>query len=520
MRNIFQSIDDLPLAESWLTAYRSTYRIQDDLRVLFSTKLQDLIYREFVHQDKEFQNLLEQARATGFHMTELANDVFIAFYSTVIRQKENLAFQSQTIAKPLIDAILQADKFPELKALCEDKELPAYEGSVAFIRTIADNLSHCLPAPQYSQYIEIIKLLESQIILIFSQYSDLQYRERSQGVDLSAQKLKLIKRLYEKNNQIQNLQKKVNEWSFAYAAALKAVVQNALDTAIIQAGQVNSILNSWGSGGDGMKNTPQNRELLSHVRNSSILSDMLHFQGRYLEILSQKRKNSFQFGRGEKYDIIQGNDLTSCLASELALLGTPETEILFMQRYQQKRLQQYRKRQAITKGKGDMILLIDESSSTKSLQGWAKAFAMAMLDVAAHGNRKFALIHFSSSHQIKTDRFEPGKYTTDDVMNAMEHNFEGGTNFDTPLREALKLLEHDYENADILMITDGECEIGEEFKNELREQLSKNKAILTGILLDKGGPCGESLEPICDYIYHSKELTEDEIAVSILEKSA
>ena len=39
---------------------------------------------------------------------------------------------------------------------------------------------------------------------------------------------------------------------------------------------------------------------------------------------------------------------------------------------------------------------------------------------------------------------------------------------------------------------------------------------MTGILLDKGGTCGKSLEPFCDKIYHSSDLTEDEIALDIL----
>ena len=39
---------------------------------------------------------------------------------------------------------------------------------------------------------------------------------------------------------------------------------------------------------------------------------------------------------------------------------------------------------------------------------------------------------------------------------------------------------------------------------------------VTGILLDKGGTCGKSLEPFCDKIYHSSDLTEDEIALDIL----
>ena len=36
----------------------------------------------------------------------------------------------------------------------------------------------------------------------------------------------------------------------------------------------------------------------------------------------------------------------------------------------------------------------------------------------------------------------------------------------------------------------------------------------------KDGPCGKTLEPFCDKIYHSKELTEDEIAKQILKQKA
>ena len=42
----------------------------------------------------------------------------------------------------------------------------------------------------------------------------------------------------------------------------------------------------------------------------------------------------------------------------------------------------------------------------------------------------------------------------------------------------------------------------------------------TGILLDKDGPCGKTLEPFCDKIYHSKDITEEEIAQQILRNKA
>lgn len=187
-----------------------------------------------------------------------------------------------------------------------------------------------------------------------------------------------------------------------------------------------------------------------------------------------------------------------------------------MRRYEQKRLMQHRKRAAVAKGRGDMIVLIDESGSTRSVAGWAKALALALLDIASKDRRKFAMVHFASADRIKTDLFEPGYYTPEDVIKAAEQFFGGGTNFEAPLKEALRLMECGYENADITIITDGECSLPEPFTEEFRKKAASYKATVTGILLDKGGPCGKSLEPFCDKIYHTSELTEDEIAVQLL----
>ena len=191
-----------------------------------------------------------------------------------------------------------------------------------------------------------------------------------------------------------------------------------------------------------------------------------------------------------------------------------------MRKYEQKRLQQYRKRTQVIKGKGDMIVLVDESSSTRRVTGWAKAFTLALLDIAARDKRKFAVVHFASARDIKTDLFEPDKYTSQDVMKSAEHFWGGGTNFEAPFKEAIRLMENGYENADITIITDGECEMSDTFCEELHTKLQGYKATVTGILLDKDEPCGAALEPFCDKIYHSKELTEDEIAQRIILQKA
>ena len=146
----------------------------------------------------------------------------------------------------------------------------------------------------------------------------------------------------------------------------------------------------------------------------------------------------------------------------------------------------------------------------------SEAEKAALLDVAARGRRKFVLVHFSTD--IKTDLFEPGHYQTADILRAAEHFFNGGTNFERPLKEAMRLLENGFENTDITIITDGESELTDAFTKEFRETLRRQRAAMTGILLDKDNACGKSLEPFCDRIFRTKELTEDDIAVQLLNR--
>ena len=295
-------------------------------------------------------------------------------------------------------------------------------------------------------------------------------------------------------------------------------VSLAADKALKAAEQTSAVLRAFGDGEATGGNTEADEALLDKVRRNETLKKISVILGRYREIIADKRKNSFSYGLGEKYDIVCGNDINNCLSSELALLSMPQTEILFFKRYYEKRLQQYRRREPSVKGDGDMIVLIDESSSTREIAPWTKAFALALMYIALHGNKKFALIHFANSFNVKADIFEKGKFTTDDILSAATHFFGGGTDFEAPLNKAMELIGDGFENADAVIITDGQCKVSEKFSEKFREEKLKNRVTVTGILLDKLSSCGDSLVPFCDKIYRTSKLSEDEIALDILGK--
>ena len=300
---------------------------------------------------------------------------------------------------------------------------------------------------------------------------------------------------------------------------LSEVLPVAVRSAKERAEETSAILSSWSDDPSDCKRIPANMELLARVRKSPALRDVSKYLGRFRELLSQGRKNGFVYSRGETYSLELGNDLGRALTSELSMLAMPETIPLFLRKYQQRQIKQYRRREPVTKGMGDIICCLDESGSTEGdPAAWGKALAMTLLEIAEEGKRKFALIHFASSSSVQVDVFIPGEYGTEDKLRAAETFLGGGTNFERPLTEALTLMEdHGFENADIVFLTDGECSLPNTFAEDFcRNQTEKNFTV-TGILLDVGCPgMAFSLTPFCRKIYRTSQLCGEDIVRSLI----
>ena len=166
-----------------------------------------------------------------------------------------------------------------------------------------------------------------------------------------------------------------------------------------------------------------------------------------------------------------------------------------------------------------IICCLDESGSTEGeAAAWGKAVAMTLLEIAAESHRSFALIHFAGSSSCQVDIFRPGEYTLEDKLSAAETFLGGGTNFERPIREAIRLMESEgFEKADVVFITDGECALSDGCQQELQASQAAHHFTVTGILLDKGrAGMGFSLSPFCQKIYRTSELTGDAVVQSVI----
>lgn len=493
-------------------------------RVLRSTKLEDSIYTDLRTGDGNLERVEQTAEETLASFPALSRDVFQSFYSLLPRRNDEttLSVAARKFNVPILDHITQSEDYSVLKSVCEGRELPAYEAASEFIARTAGELDGLLSDLGGNKTLNTLEKLEKSEKQAERDLADLlermqRYKEADTQLEQSV--VDAANRVDSKRRQVEAVGKMIDTSAAQHKDSMTAIVSQAVSAAAEKAEEVQNIIGAWSDTPGDLKKSEVNTDLLNLVRNSQVLKDISRYLGRFREIFAQGKRNGYAYGRGEKYSLELGNNLSRALTSELAMLASPKTVPLFLQKYQRKQIKQYQRREPIYKGMGDIICCLDESISTAGdPTAWGKAVALTLLEIAASSGRSFALIHFAGGGDFKTDLFCPGGYTMQDKLSAAETFLNGGTNFQTPMEESLRLMKDEgFENADIVFITDGECELSKEYLDELKQEQAAHRFSVTGVLLDKGSPGMDfSLKAFCQDIYRTSQLLEDDIVRSIV----
>ena len=490
-------------------------------RLTRSTGLEDMIYSDLYQQDERMRQAESNLNCPAAE--DLARDVFQCFYSSNLRftEKARLTTEAHECNLRILKQLLAAPEFERIREKCEGHELSAFEAAVSFCEKIPDAVNVLKKALGHSNKLKVLERLEQQRDSILANLCAAFARDSvapsgCPGPEL----LRLAEQAASLCKQAQAVSDLLGLQCIQEAQLINQCISEAAKAAEETAVFTRLAETCWGTGEGTPRKNRENRELLNRLRNNPQLLEIMRHLGRMLEMISDLRRNAYHYGRGEKYSLALGKDLKNVLSGELAMLATPETTTLFLRRLAAGTLKQYARREKVRKGKGDIIVCLDESGSTcGDKAAWGKAFALAMLDICAHDKRKFALIHFSSRSEVKTSLFLPGKYTTEDVLQAAEHFFNGGTDFEAPLETAMRLIaEQEFEIADILFITDGLCSISEDFRKRFAYFQSEFLVTVQGILLDMGESDGFSLKSFCERVMATGRIAGNPIDASRIEK--
>jgi uncharacterized protein with von Willebrand factor type A (vWA) domain len=231
------------------------------------------------------------------------------------------------------------------------------------------------------------------------------------------------------------------------------------------------------------------------------LRKIMRLAGRFTRVVLQKRRSRVKREPTEIAEIEIGGDLSRVLPNELSALADPVRRMDFCRRWQEKKLLQYRLDARSPQGRGPLVVCVDESGSMAGEREiWAKAVAVACFNLAAKENRAYALVHFGSAHEIRVDRFpQPRKAGPVEVLAAVEHFFGGGTDFETPLVQALRVMEESpFRRGDIIFVTDGECLVSATFTKKFAAAKKEKEFSVFAILVVQGTE--QAVQPFADRI--------------------
>lgn len=242
------------------------------------------------------------------------------------------------------------------------------------------------------------------------------------------------------------------------------------------------------------------RRALVEKFNKSRLAKLSKLIGSFRQFADAERRRKVRHAPEERFDVTMGNDLTKLIPSEVNALAIPELEDQFWIRYAQHGLLQWSEDGSERAGQGPIIVVCDESwSMTKKLdrhdntrEEWSKAVSLALADQAQRSGRDFNYIGFGGSGQIWERSFRGGRLTLDDLIEFTEHFFSGGTEYTGPLGRAMEIVD-DYAKRgqarpDIVLITDDECKVPDEFTARFLAAKVRTDARCYGIQVggDKG----------------------------------
>lgn len=444
----------------------------------------------------------------------LLADLFHLLYAHATRWTEETAQTGRgRLFRHLLDKLAQDSQTAALRHLCQEDDDAAIAAAHTLYQALADTVYALDRAA--GRLLSVLERLQARRNQAMSRLHDLVQQVQTdptktpEVLGAAAEAASTAEQMQAVSDMVEDTLRKQQPQT---AESLHLALQQSMDTAVM----VRAVRRCWGEGatGDPAQRMAQNRALLQRVKDNPALLDITRQLGRMKEMLSELRKNDYAHGRGEKYSLTRGRDLKNLLSGELALLASPATAPLFLRKYGAKGLLQYAKRERIRKGQGDVIVCLDESGSTEGENAaWGKALALAVQDICAHAGRKFALIHFSGAEEFRTDIFAPDQYGSEELLSAAEHFYGGMTDFETPLKEALRLIDEEtFEQADILFITDGECEISEELAEQIQLAVQDARCSIVGLLLDADSAGMEfSLDKFCEKVLRTSEMGKEGI---------
>lgn len=282
---------------------------------------------------------------------------------------------------------------------------------------------------------------------------------------------------------------------------MRQIIRDDLRQAGKELDEIESCVGAAGvTGKDGGElNAEERLKLGRSLRDSAAMKMLAEYVGRLERASKAIRQSTIDPGVSEVTDIEVGADIPRFLSSELlGLAEGDEAELAFFRKFTERQVLQYKLRSVEPLDKGPMVVCFDVSPSMMGhREMWAKAVALALATVCREQKRNLHVIAFES--HIRREWSMPGGVVSlEQFTSIAQFGTSGGTDFEPPLRKAVKVISEDtkFQKADIVFITDGEAVLNNGFVRWFEEQRQALHFRLWAVAIDCGN--APTLDKIAD----------------------
>jgi uncharacterized protein with von Willebrand factor type A (vWA) domain len=262
---------------------------------------------------------------------------------------------------------------------------------------------------------------------------------------------------------------------------LRIELQEAMSDAAVQAALFDQCARAWGTERGMLRRlSAEDRLAMAQRLQSSRLQEIAMLFGRLQAVSFSDAVEQSCDVHEEIVDLELGDNLGRVLPAELLLLGDPVTEIEFLARWSDRELVQYAVEGSDELGRGGIIFCCDGSYSMHGPREiFAKAVMLVLMHEARRSNRRMHVLHFGSYEEVQLLSFESrSDFTPERIMEAAELFHGGGTDYETPMRHAVKLLEAEFAatgrtKADVVFASDDECDVSAEVMEGYLEDMKR-----------------------------------------------
>jgi len=476
-------------------------------------------FERLVEQAPLLQSTVQKAHNTAPALADLLGDTWAALFKTKPEIAEEVD-RRVALNKPIMEQLLYCPDFLATRAYTQLDEFAACLNAIHLSDRLMEMYMMSDAHEQQRQAEEGQEQAEHLQQMVERMRAQAERaRKEENKLKLMEEAAELEKQAMEASEQASNLfnqaftsmQETLADWDMN--GGIMKMIHDSRGSAQDEMNEVYDFISGFGyeAGTKCKLPTSERLKLAELLRENAKLKKLAKYTGR-MKNLADKKKKSKAKERIERTSIELGKSLERVLPQELLLLRNPLTRPEFLRRYAEGQLQQFSNRGKEPLGEGPIVVLVDTSASiTQEQDLQAKAMVLALGRLAFQQNRAFAVINFASADEVKVWTFEKReKVPVQTIIEIAEFYWNGGTNFQSPLSEAMKIIETStFGAADIVMITDGDCYTPEDFVQDFNQKRKqKGTEVLSLQLVPQ---YADMLKPFSDKVIPVLSLFDDSV---------